>query len=237
VAIILSTDTTEEHILVVEDDESLARWIADYLASHGFMVSVATRGDEAVALIESDTPDLVILDLNLPVLDGLEVCRQARKFYNNPILMLTARDDDTDEILGLNSGADDYLGKPVIPRILLARVRALLRRGKPSPTSTHVTVGSLSINTESRTVKLGAETISVSTHEFDVLLLLASNVGQALSRDALVSEIRGIEYDGFDRSVDICISRLRRKLGDDGGTPKRIKTLRGTGYMLAADAF
>ncbi len=228
---------TDEHILVVEDDESLARWIADYLASHGFMVSVATRGDEALIQIENDTPDLVILDLNLPVLDGLEVCRRARTFFNNPVLMLTARDDDTDEILGLNSGADDYLGKPVVPRILLARVHALLRRGKPSATSTQVNIGSLSIDTESRTVKLENEVISVSTHEFDVLLLLANNVGQALSRDALVVEIRGIEYDGFDRSVDVCISRLRRKLGDDANTPKRIKTLRGTGYMLAADAF
>ncbi len=233
------TDNAQEdqHILVVEDDESLARWIADYLVSHGFMVSVATRGDEALLLIESDTPDLVILDLNLPILDGLEVCRRARLFYNNPILMLTARDDDTDEILGLNSGADDYLGKPVTPRILLARVRALLRRGKPSASSTQVTVGSLSIDTESRTVKLDDQIVSVSTHEFDVLLLLANNVGQALSRDALVSEIRGIEYDGFDRSVDVCISRLRRKLRDDANTPQRIKTLRGTGYMLAADAF
>ena len=228
---------TDEHILVVEDDESLARWIADYLASHGFMVSVATRGDEALIQIENDTPDLVILDLNLPVIDGLEVCRRARKFFNNPVLMLTARDDDTDEILGLNSGADDYLGKPVVPRILLARVHALLRRGKPSATATHVTIGSLSIDTESRTVKLEDEIISVSTHEFDVLLLLANNVGHALSRNALVIEIRGIEYDGFDRSVDVCISRLRRKLGDDANTPKRIKTLRGTGYMLAADAF
>jgi len=223
--------------MVVEDDESLARWIADYLSSHGYLVTVATRGDEALALIENDAPDLVVLDLNLPVLDGLEVCRRAREFFDKPILMLTARDDDADEILGLNSGADDYLGKPVTPRILLARVRALLRRGKPKDPSRVIVIGSLSLDPDSRTVKLNEELVAVSTHEFDVLLLLANHVGKPLSREALISEIRGIEYDGFDRSVDVCISRLRRKLGDDAQTPRRIKTLRGTGYLLAADAF
>lgn len=223
--------------MVVEDDESLARWIADYLSNHGYLVTVATQGDEALSLIEQDAPDLVVLDLNLPVLDGLEVCRRAREFFDKPILMLTARDDDADEILGLNSGADDYLGKPVTPRILLARVRALLRRGQPKDTSSIVTIGSLSLDPDSRTVRLDDEIIAVSTHEFDVLMLLANHVGRPLSREALISEVRGIEYDGFDRSVDVCISRLRRKLGDDAQTPRRIKTLRGTGYLLAADAF
>jgi two-component system OmpR family response regulator/two-component system response regulator RstA len=231
------TTTPSQHIMVVEDDASLARWIADYLSSHGYLVSVASRGDEALTLIESDQPDLVVLDLNLPVLDGLEVCRRSRSFFTGPILMLTARDAEADEILGLNTGADDYLSKPVKPHILLARIRALLRRGQSNATSTIITIGSLRMDPDSRTVTLEGETVAVSTHEFDVLLLLASHVGKPLSRDKLISEIRGIEYDGFDRSVDVCISRLRRKLGDDAQVPKRIKTLRGKGYLLAADAW
>lgn len=226
-----------QHIMVVEDDESLARWIADYLGSHGYLVSVANQGDEALELIRADLPDLVILDLNLPVLDGLEVCRQARTFYDRPILMLTARDDDSDEILGLNTGADDYLGKPVAPSRLLARVRALLRRGSAEPESRLITIGGLSIDPDSRSVTLHEQRVSVSTHEFDLLSLLARNAGTPLSRDTLISEIRGIEYDGFDRSVDVSISRLRRKLGDDAQEPRRIKTLRGTGYLLAQDAW
>ena len=226
-----------QHIMVVEDDDSLARWMADYLSSHGYLVSIATRGDHAIDMIRQDKPDALVLDLNLPVLDGLEVCRQAREFYQNPILMVTARDDEADEISGLNIGADDYLGKPVKPSILLARLRALLRRSNNESGNSQIDIGGLSIDSLSRSVRLHGEDISLSTHEFDVLLLLATQVGQPLSRDQLISQLRGIEYDGFDRSVDICISRLRRKLGDNGHVPKRIKTLRGVGYLLAADAW
>lgn len=227
----------KQHIMVVEDDESLARWMADYLSSHGYLVSIATQGDHALEMIRQDAPDALVLDLNLPVIDGLEVCRQARKFYQNPILMVTARDDDADEIMGLNIGADDYLGKPVKPSILLARMRALLRRSQNESTSSVIEIGTLMIDSVSRSVSLGGANVALSTHEFDVLLLLAAQVGQPLSRDQLISQIRGIEYDGFDRSVDICISRLRRKLDDDGQVPRRIKTLRGVGYLLAADAW
>lgn len=226
-----------QHIMVVEDDESLAHWMADYLGSHGYTVTVATRGYPALELIKQDMPDAVVLDLNLPEIDGLEICRQAREFYDNPIIMLTARDADSDEVIGLETGADDYLGKPVRPGVLLARLRALLRRSNPYKDPNDIIIGSLKICTQSRTVTMADETISLTTHEFDVLQLMAEHVGQALSRESLVSRIRGIEYDGFDRSVDICISRLRRKLGDDAQVPRRIKTLRGRGYMLAADAW
>lgn len=238
-AILVMNDQHEsaQHVMVVEDDESLAKWIADYLCSHGYLVSVATRGDTALALIESDCPDAVILDLNLPQMDGLEVCRRARDFYTNPILMLTARDAEQDEITGLETGADDYLGKPVKPSILLARLRALIRRSNSRDAPTAISIGSLSIDEKSRTVLLGGEIVSLSTHEFDVLHLLAKKVGEALSRDELITRFRGIEYDGMDRSVDICISRLRRKLGDNASVPRRIKTLRGVGYMLTADAW
>ena len=233
----VETAQSQQHIMVVEDDESLARWIADYLETHNYLVTVATRGDAAVDLIKSDNPDAVILDLNLPVIDGLEVCRQARLFYENPILMLTARNTDTDEVAGLDTGADDYLAKPVKPSILLARLRALLRRSTKAIEETDIRIGGLHIDTLSRTVTLFDDVIALSAHEFDVLHVLANNVGQSMSRDSLVERIRGIEYDGFDRSVDICISRLRRKLSDDAQVPRRIKTLRGVGYLLAADAW
>lgn len=226
-----------QHIMVVEDDESLARWIADYLETHNFLVSVATRGDAALEMIENDSPDAVILDLNLPVMDGLEVCRQARLFFDKPIIMLTARDTDTDEVEGLNTGADDYLSKPVKPSILVARLRALLRRSQKSTVASTIYIGGLSIDTHSRTVMLFDVVIALSSHEYDVLQVLAKNVGRAMSRESLIERIRGIEYDGFDRSVDICISRLRRKLKDDPDVPRRIKTLRGVGYMLTADAW
>jgi len=229
--------TEQQHIMVVEDDTSLARWITDYLESHGFLVTLATQGDIALELLRSDEPDAVVLDLNLPVVDGLEVCTRARAFYSNPIIMLTARDTDSDEVLGLETGADDYLAKPVKPTVLLARLRALLRRNFNRADQTVIHVGGLTVDSQSRTVTLNDDVVSVSAHEFDVLHLLVTHVGEVLSRDALVEKIRGIEYDGFDRSVDICISRLRRKLKDDGQEPRRIKTLRGVGYLLAADAW
>lgn len=227
----------QQHIMVVEDDDSLARWMADYLEMHDFEVTVANQGDVAVEMIESDMPNAVVLDLNLPVLDGLEVCKKVREFYDKPIIMLTARDTDSDEITGLDSGADDYLTKPIKPSILLARIRALLRRSEKAHVDTRITIGGLTIDSDSRTVRLSDEVVALSTHEFDVLHLLAVNVGKTLSRDALIERIRGIEYDGFDRSVDICVSRLRRKLKDDAQVPRRIKTLRGVGYLLAADAW
>ncbi len=228
---------TSPHIMVVEDDRSLASWIADYLTSHDFLVTVATRGDEAVNLIRSDEPNLVVLDVMLPGLDGLEVCKQVRKFYHRPILMLTARDAEADEILGLDTGADDYLNKPVKPKVLLARIKALLRRESVDEPEHIVRIGGLYIDPVSRSLLLNEQEVPLSSHEFDLLLLLAIHAGTPLSREKLISQMRGIEYDGFDRSIDISISRLRRKLGDDASAPTRIKTVRGKGYLLAPDAW
>lgn len=230
-----ATDTA--HVLIVEDDYSLAQWIADYLLSHDFSVTIASQGDEAVRLIQEDVPDAVILDLNLPIMNGLDVCRAVRSFYDKPIVMLTARDSESDEVLGFSTGADDYLTKPVRPAILLARMNALLRRHAGSVNETSVSVGTLHLNLRARSVQLADRQIELSTHEFNVLWLLATNAGEPLDRKTLISEIRGIEYDGFDRSVDICISRLRKKLDDEAETPQRIKTLRGVGYLLAREAW
>ncbi len=231
--------SNQEHILVVEDDESLAEWISDYLTDHGYLVTISNRGDTAVELISTDLPDLVVLDIMLPVKNGFDVCKEVRAFYSSPILMMTACDEEADEVLGLELGADDYIAKPVKPRVLLARIKALLRRGAAikNVDVRQYTFGDFSIDEESKTVMIGKELINISSNEFDVLWLLASQAGSVISRTDLVSQLRGIDYDGFDRSIDIRISRLRRKLSDDSSKPYKIKTVWGKGYLFAADAW
>ena len=229
-----SPDDGAAHVLVVEDDAALARWIGDYLVAHGLHASVATRGDVALELIRSDRPDAVVLDLGLPVLDGLAVCRRARAFYDGPILMLTARDDDEDEIRGLETGADDYLTKPVRPRVLLARLQALLRRGDAGAAAGgRLHAGPLEIDPARREARLDGVPLALTTQEFDVLSLLASEAGRTVDRQTLSARLRGIDDDGLGRAVDLAVSRLRRKLGDDAAAPRRIKTVRGRGYLLS----
>lgn len=227
----------QEHILVVEDDPSLSEWISDYLIDHGYEVSVANRGDVAIELVEADHPDLVLLDIMLPVKNGFDVCKEIREFYPLPILMMTACVEESDEVLGLELGADDYLSKPIKPRILLARIKALLRRGNESDALTSRLFGGLRMDSVSKSVSLNGESVPVSSNEFDMLWILASEAGKVISRAELVSRLRGIDYDGFDRSVDIRISRLRKKLNDDSNSPYKIKTVWGKGYLFAADAW
>lgn len=230
-----------KQILVVEDDESLAVWVADYLTGQGYDVSVANHGVDAIALIKDDNPDLVLLDVNLPGKDGFDVCREARAFYHNPILMMTARLEETDEVLGLELGANDYITKPVRPRALLARIKGLLKRQDPEPESPdlnghRISFGRFTIDAASRTTWLNEEIINVSSNEFDVLWYLVTHAGQIVSRDQLLQDIRGIEYDGFDRSMDVLVSRVRRKLGS-AKHPDRIKTVWGKGYLFVTDAW
>ncbi len=227
---------SKEHILVVEDDPSLAEWIVDYLSSNGYAVTLATNGDVAVELVKEDLPHLVILDINLPKKNGFEVCEEIRPFFTNPVLMLTARGDESDEVQGLSAGANDYLVKPVRPKALLARLDRLLGRGAANQVKT-IRFDAFSIDLTSRSVTLHNETIAISSNEFDLLWLLASNAGNVMSREEIVSQLRGIEYDGVDRSVEILISRLRKKLGDNASKPYRIKTVRAKGYILATDAW
>ncbi len=224
-------------LLVVEDDRSLSEWMCDYLTTQGYEVTLADRGDVAIELIKSDVPDLVILDVMLPGKDGFDVCKEVRSFYSNPILMLTARSEEIDEILGIELGADDYLAKPVKPRILVTRIKALLRRSFSTIESVILKFGSLKINANSRSATFKGEVIGLSSNEFTALLLLAKNAGNPVSRDALLQQLRGLEYDGSNRSVDILVSRLRKKLNDDPSSPKRIKTIRGKGYLFAEDAW
>lgn len=241
-------------ILLVEDDERLASLIGEYLRRQGFEVAIEPRGDAASQRILDMSPALVILDLMLPGRDGFDICRDVRPFYPGPILMLTARDEDIDQIVGLELGADDYVNKPVEPRVLLARMRALLRRFKVSsggdprnetghddrPTHDHgdeLVFGSFSISPSRREVTLDGNGVDLTTSEFELLWLLSSHAGTILSREESLSALRGIDYDGLDRSVDNCISRLRKKLGDSPSKPTRIKTVRSKGYLFVADTW
>jgi len=230
-------------ILLVEDDERLADLTAEYLRKNDFEVSIEARGDTAEQRITTDNPELVILDVMLPGKDGFEVCRAVRDKYHGVILMLTARDEDLDQILGLELGADDYLAKPVQPRLLLARIKALLRRApgtaaqndetQESDATAELSFGNFRISQATRNAYLGDETIDLTTAEFDLLWLLARHAGSILSRDDLLQQLRGIGFDGLDRSIDARISRLRRKLGDDPDNPTRIKTVRSKGYLFS----
>lgn len=229
---------SHEHILIVEDDIELACWIKDYLVSKEYKVTLCHQGNEAVGLIRQLRPDLIILDGMLPGLDGLEVCKQVRAWFHNPIVMLTARDEEIDEVLGLEMGADEYLTKPVRARALLTRIRKLLKRpltSELSVDSLRLTFGSLVIDRSAMSVQFDQRPISVSSSEFELIWILASNAGEIVTREALVNQLRGFEYDGFDRSIDLKISRLRKKLDDRLNEQERIKTIWGKGYLFVAD--
>lgn len=232
-----------QSILIVEDDERLATLTQEYLQKNGFTVNVEPDGRNAISRIVAEQPSLVILDLMLPGADGFTVCRSVRNDYHGPILMLTARSDDVDQILGLEIGADDYVSKPAKPRVLLARVQSLLRRStqdvdlanleeKPEQ---NLEFGSLVIDNSRREAWREGEEIELTSAEFDLLWLLASNSGRILSREEIFGELRGIEYDGQDRSVDVRISRIRSKIGDDPIHPRRIKTIRSKGYLFVKE--
>ena len=229
-------------ILIVEDDQRLAQLTQEYLEGNGLRVSIEADGARAAARILTEQPDLVMLDLMLPGEDGLSICRTVRSGYKGPILMLTARTDDMDQVLGLEMGADDYVCKPVRPRVLLARIRALLRRreggeaerddGEPR----RLQFGLLAIDKAMREAWLGEQGIELTSAEFDLLWLLAVNAGRILSREEIFNALRGIEYDGQDRSIDVRISRIRPKIGDDPMHPRLIKTVRSKGYLFVAEA-
>lgn len=231
-----------EKILIVEDDVELAQWTSDYLQGKGYQTQTTPSGLEAVTLITNQLPDLVLLDGKLPDLDGLDVCRQVRLTYSGPIIMLTARDEEIDEVLGLEVGADDYITKPVRARALLARIRGLLRRHQSlvphenqQENNHQINLAGLSIDKDKRLVELNNNQVNITSNEFDVLWILASNAGNVVSREQLVQALRGFDYDGFDRSVDLKVSRIRKKLGDNPTKPYLIKTIWGKGYLLVRD--
>ncbi len=228
-------------ILLIEDDTRLAQLTATYLEQNGLRVKVEARGDRALERFAQERPRLVLLDLLLPGKDGLAICRELRRVHDVPILILTARDTDLDHVIGLEAGADDYVMKPVDPMVLLARVRALLRRaerpGAAIERRPDVTLGALRISDTSREVWLRGRPVPLTTQEFELLSLLARRAGELVSRDEVFRSMRGIDYDGLDRSIDGRVSKLRRKLGDDAAAPTRIKTVWGKGYLLVPDAW
>ncbi len=234
------TDSTVD-ILLVEDDRRLAELTAEYFQQNGLSVTIESRGDRALSSFAAARPRVVLLDLMLPGLDGLTICRELREIFDGPILIFTARDSDIDQVIGLEAGADDYVAKPVDPMVLLARTRALLRRveatGKATSSGADIVLGGLRISQAAQEVFLDGNKVQLTTHEFELLLLLARHAGHVLSREDIFRNLRGIEYDGIDRSVDGRISKLRRKLGDSATEPVRIKTVWGKGYLLVPDAW
>jgi len=230
-------------ILLVEDDLKLAKVVGEYLTANHFQVLHEPDGARAGKRILDENPDLVILDIMLPGKDGLTICREVRPRYAGPILMLTALGEETDEVVGLELGADDYLAKPVRPRLLLTRLNALLRRttrlerlgAAEEDREPRLNIGRLEVDTANRTVHLGGQAIELTTAEFDLLLYFARHAGKVLTRDQIYRDVRGIEYNGLDRSIDLRIARLRKKLGDDGKQPQRIKSIRGAGYLMVED--
>ena len=225
-------------LLMVDDDGKLVELVREYLEPQGFEVAAAFDGPSGLAAVAATPPSLVILDLMLPGLDGLEVCRRLRTTSSVPVLMLTARGDETDRIVGLEVGADDYLPKPFNPRELLARIRAILRRaespaGAPT-TATGLVVGELEIDPGTRRVVLAGSTLELTTAEFDILHALARNAGRVVSRDRLLEEVHGPGWAAYERSVDVHVSRIRQKLETDPRHPRWLKTVRGVGYQLSS---
>ena len=231
------------HLLLIEDDVRLAQLVRDYLEHENFQITVCHRGDQALDSFKAGKFDIVILDLMLPGMDGLKVCSALRTIYQGPILILTAKSSDIDHVMGLELGADDFVHKPIEPPVLLARLRALLRRTRHAaneeaePVNDVLNFGNLQINYRAHEVVLDGEVLDFTTQEFELLGFLAKNAGTVLSRDDIFNNIRGIEYDGLDRTVDVRISRLRKKLRDNPNQPQKIKTVWGKGYLFVKEAW
>src|SRR5688572_13081075 len=225
-------------VLLVEDSQRLAASIRDYLERHNYEVFIEGDGQAVGERFERLKPDLVILDLMLPGKDGLTICRELRRQDRIPILILTAKGENIDHVLGLEMGADDYVVKPVEPRVLLARIEALLRRVRTAPAEqreSRLTAGRLSIDGTRRSAAIGSRAIELTTGDFDILWLLASRAGNVVTRDEILRVVRGIDYDGLDRSIDARICRLRKKLQEAGGAESMIKTVRLRGYLFAGE--
>ncbi|WP_010451193.1 response regulator [Vibrio rotiferianus] len=235
----MNTQDSKPYLIIVEDDPKLQTMLSEYFSQQGFEVSCIDNGTDAPEAIIENQPDLVLLDLMLPGQDGLSVCRQVRDCYKGKILMLTASDDDFDHVAALEIGADDFVTKPIKPRVLLARIRMLLRRKEISAIESDicVEVGVLCLNRLRKACALNKEPIALTDGEFDLLWVLATRPEQTLSREWLTKTLRGIEYDGTDRTIDNRIVTLRKKLGDSTTPPQKIITVRGKGYLFMPDAW
>ena len=222
-----------DRILLIEDDARLAEMVRDYLTQAGFRVARAASGGAGLAMHTRDAFDAIVLDLMLPDMDGLDVCRQIRARATTPILMLTARGDAMDRVIGLEMGADDYLPKPFEPRELLARLRAILRRGATPMQHDVLSFGRLEIDRGAREVRLAGEVKPLTSYQFGLLLALAEHAGRVMSRDVLMDLMKAAPLEAFDRSIDVHISRIRAAIEDDPKKARRVITVRGAGYVFA----
>ena len=228
-----------QQLLMIEDDARLAAMVSEYLTQSGFAVTHMADGASGLAAVQDRPVDLVILDLMLPDMDGLEVCRRIRALPGDaarvPVLMLTAKGDPMDRIIGLELGADDYLPKPFEPRELLARIRAVLRRREPGAEAAHklMRFGALEIDRDARTVSVAGQPAELTSYQFDLLVTLAERAGRVLTREQIMEAVRGRELEAFDRSIDVHMGRIRAAIEDDVKNPKRILTVRGVGYVFA----
>ncbi|PYN98703.1 MAG: DNA-binding response regulator [Candidatus Rokuibacteriota bacterium] len=224
---------TTPRILLIEDDARLAEMVSEYLGQAGFRVAVAAGGRAGLERLTREPFDALVLDLMLPDMGGLDVCRQLRLKSDLPVLMLTARGEAMDRVVGLEMGADDYLPKPFEPRELLARLRAILRRGRSGGPANVLRFGRLEIDRDARVVRVEGAERSLTGYQFTLLVALAEKAGRVLSRNALMDLVKGEALEAFDRSIDVHISRIRAAIEDDPKRPRRILTVRGAGYVFA----
>jgi len=222
----------KNQILIIDDDEKLVDLLKDFLTNFGFQITAALHPQEGLDLLRKGSFDLIILDVMLPDMDGFEVCKQVRKDSSIPIVMLTARGDVMDKVVGLEIGADDYLAKPFEPRELVARIQSVLRRTGSASNSSICQFGDLTINLNNHEVKKNGDPITLTSTEFQLLQLFIQHPDEVLSRDLIMESVQGIEWESYNRSVDVLVSRLRQKLGDDPKHPRYLKTIWGSGYLF-----
>ena len=222
----------KNQILIIEDDEKLVDLLTDFLTNFGFQITAALHPQEGLDLLSKGSFDLIILDVMLPDMDGFEVCKQVRKDSSIPIVMLTARGDVMDKVVGLEIGADDYLAKPFEPRELVDRIQSVLRRTGNASNSSICQFGDLSINLNNHDVKIKGNPVTLTSTEFQLLQLFIQHPDEVLSRDLIMESVQGIEWESYNRSVDVLVSRLRQKLGDDPKHPRYLKTIWGSGYLF-----
>lgn len=222
----------KKRILLIEDDTKLTALLSEFLTTSGYSVAVANHPRQGMRLVAQESWDLLILDVMLPEVNGFELCKQIRERHSVPIILLTARGDVNDRVVGLDSGADDYLPKPFEPKELLARVKSVLRRANTNESAQKIISGDLEIDMVARTVTLAKKPLDLTTSEFDVLALLAKNPQRVFNRDQIMDALRGTTWEAFNRSIDVLISRLRQKLNDNAKQPLYIKTIWGSGYSF-----
>jgi two-component system response regulator BaeR len=227
---------TAKHILIVEDEQKIAKLLCDYLQAAGFRASAQNNGERVIAQVKKDPPNLILLDIMLPGKDGMQLCREIRQFSNVPIIMITARVEEIDRLLGLELGADDYICKPFSPREVVARVRAVFRRVHAEPGADHLVVGSISLNAETHQVMINKKVLNLTPSEFGLLKIMMSRPNRVFSRSELISRVQGYEFEGYDRTIDTHIKNLRKKIARRLPGQEVISTVYGIGYTFNAAA-